>query len=115
MTFMSLTMLFVISIPTLTNSMTGYTPTFKAFVRTEDPITRPSQFSPNVTVIAEGGALAPASGSSLTLFRSFQETLYVIHDGSRVGLADDYAVPVPNGKWWGYGMLLNSPYFPDWC
>ncbi|KAK4446801.1 hypothetical protein QBC34DRAFT_496606 [Podospora aff. communis PSN243] len=103
MGFMSLTMLFVISIPTLTNSMTGYTPTFQAFVRTQDPIPKSSSSNLVITVATKGGLISPRPDSSLTLFATFQETLYVIHDGSRVGLDDGYAIPVPNGNWKSFG------------
>lgn len=83
MSFMALTMVFVIAIPTLTNSMTGYTPASRAFIK--------------ITEAKEGEARQQAMRfgytDSLVRFANFKETLYIIHDGSRVGLTDHYPIP----------------------
>lgn len=60
-------MLFVMAWPTLASAMTGYDTTTSAFVKTRD------------------GRLVP--------FAYFMPILYMIHDGQRVGLSNDYLVP----------------------
>lgn len=62
-----LTMSFVMAWPTLASAMTGYNSLTTAVIKTKD------------------GLYVP--------FSSFQPVLYMIHDGSRVGLTDEYIVP----------------------
>ncbi|KAK0653027.1 hypothetical protein B0T16DRAFT_110220 [Cercophora newfieldiana] len=89
MAFMSWTFLFVLSIPTLANSMTGYGPVSAAFIRTPD-IKHDSNSSDNAQ---------PSNWlslrSSLTRFYNFRETMYLIHDGARVGLTNDFPISFP--------------------
>lgn len=67
-----LCILFVLAWPTLTASMSGYTPVIRAYV--EDVNTNFVRFS------------------------EFQPLSYIIHDGSRIGLTDKYYVAEPFGK-----------------
>lgn len=71
--------------------MTGYTPAVGAFIRTDDSIQ--TKFP------------SPVASAALLAFRSFEETLYIIHDGSRVGLTDDYPVSFVKGIGYTYGTL----------
>jgi hypothetical protein len=91
MVFMSMTMLFVLSIPTLTTSRTGYTPVTAAFIRT-DGSEQPPTLGVQLPSTA-GSVPSPDLASALLPFSSTLEVLYVIHDGSRVGLTDNYPVP----------------------
>jgi len=68
--FVTFSVLFVVSLPTLTSSMAAYTPSITPFIRLDD--------------------------SALIPFGDIKETLYVIHDGSRIGLQDNFAVPLSN-------------------
>ncbi|KAK0707852.1 hypothetical protein B0H67DRAFT_647991 [Lasiosphaeris hirsuta] len=68
--FIAYAMLFLISIPTLAGAMTGYTPIIDPFIRRND--------------------------SSLIPFRELAKVSYIIQDGSRVGLTDNYVVPSPS-------------------
>lgn len=77
MGFMTTSMAFVLGWPTFAGSMTGYTPTSRAFVKNLN--------------------------SSLIQFPDFQPVAYIIHDGWRVGLTGDYAVPFSN-----YNMSENG-------
>ncbi|KAK0619454.1 hypothetical protein B0T14DRAFT_455773 [Immersiella caudata] len=114
MTFMSLTMLFVLSIPTLMNSMTGYTPMSAAFIRTDDyKLSQALQLANSTTPIRSGPQTLP--GASQSVFWGFQEVIYIIHDGARVGLTDEHPVPSPNGQWTGgIGEPLVSHYDLPW-
>ncbi|KAI0886904.1 uncharacterized protein GGS22DRAFT_118950 [Annulohypoxylon maeteangense] len=67
MAFMILNMLFLIGWPTVASAMTGYTTAVKAFV-------------PDY----EGNYIA---------YADFQPIAYIIHDGLRVNLTNDYMVP----------------------
>lgn len=67
-----LTMLFVMGWPTIASAMTGYDSNNTGYVNLTDNTQVP--------------------------FSAFQPVLYVIHDGSRVGLTDDYKVPYCNGS-----------------
>ncbi|KAK5655840.1 hypothetical protein OQA88_5379 [Cercophora sp. LCS_1] len=71
MGFIVTTIAFLISFPTFASAMSGYTPASRAYIRRND--------------------------SSFVSFRELRETSYVIHDGSRIGLTDDYAVPLDEG------------------
>ncbi|KAK0716380.1 hypothetical protein B0H67DRAFT_667261 [Lasiosphaeris hirsuta] len=64
--FIAYAMLFLISIPTLAGAMTGYTPIIDPFIRRND--------------------------SSLIPFRELPATSYIIQDGSRVNLTDNYFI-----------------------
>lgn len=64
---MVLTMMFALAWPTVASAMTGYDSNNISFIETLD--------------------------GSLARFSSFEPVLYVIHDGSRVGLTDGYLVP----------------------
>ncbi|KZM27916.1 uncharacterized protein EKO05_0010306 [Ascochyta rabiei] len=66
MVFIVLTMMFVLIFPTLGSAMTGYSGNVEAYV--------------------------PDSAGNNILFSSFRPLYYVIHDGSRVNLTDDYEV-----------------------
>lgn len=66
MTFIVLTMLFVLIVPTLGSAMTGYSGNVEAYV--------------------------PDSNNNNIPFSSFRPLYYVIHDGNRVGLTEDYEV-----------------------
>lgn len=65
--FIVLTMMFVMAWPTLASAMTGYNSNNTAFFKTKD--------------------------GTFVAFSALQPVLYVVHDGSRVGLGDDYVVP----------------------
>lgn len=67
MIFIVLTMAFILVVPTLAGAMTGYAQNSEAFV-------------------------ADANGNMYSLMQ-FHPILYSIHDGWRVGLDGDYAVP----------------------
>lgn len=85
---MVLTMIFVLAWPTIAGAMTGYNSNNVAFVETAD--------------------------GSLARFSSFQPILYVIHDGSRVGLSDGYLVPYCNRESCESSVLrLDSMTAPD--
>ncbi|OTA99681.1 hypothetical protein M426DRAFT_67361 [Hypoxylon sp. CI-4A] len=73
MVFMVLCMLFLIGWPTFASAMTGYTTIGKAFV--------------------------PDFNSNYIPFSNFQPIVYVIHDGSRIDLTDDYPVPMDDNSW----------------
>ncbi|KAJ4361735.1 hypothetical protein N0V95_001628 [Ascochyta clinopodiicola] len=66
MVFIVLTMLFVLVFPTLGSAMTGYSGNVEAYV--------------------------PDSAGNNILFSSFRPLYYVIHDGSRLNLTDEYEV-----------------------
>lgn len=66
--FIIWTMFFLISIPTLTGAMAGYSPVNRAFIRRSD--------------------------SSMIPFSDLSTAAYVIRDGSRIGLTDNYHVPL---------------------
>lgn len=67
MTFMIITMVFVMVFPTLASAMTGYT-------------------ANNEAVIKFG------KGNQQTPFGTFRQLIAIIHDGSRVNLTDEYMV-----------------------
>ncbi|KAM7193918.1 hypothetical protein V8F20_008188 [Naviculisporaceae sp. PSN 640] len=69
--FIPFSMSFVLVFPTLISAMTGYRPNNAAFVRD--------------------------SANSLVPFENFTLAAYVIHDGLRVNLANDYIVPFVAG------------------
>ncbi|XPS95522.1 hypothetical protein M3J09_004810 [Ascochyta lentis] len=108
MVFIVLTMLFVLIFPTLGSAMTGYSGNVEAYV--------------------------PDIAGNNILFSSFRPLYYVIHDGNRVNLTDDYEVlaseeagdPVIDSMFnWaqraGYDLntdcknISNSDYYIDRC
>lgn len=66
MAFIVFTMLFILIFPTLGSAMTGYSGNVEAYV--------------------------PDSDNNNILFSSFRPLYYVVHDGNRVGLTDNYEV-----------------------
>lgn len=72
MVIVVLTMIFVMSWPTIASAMTGYDSNNTGYVNMTDDTQVP--------------------------FSAFQPVLYVIHDGSRVGLSDDYKVAYCDGS-----------------
>lgn len=78
-----LTMVFVTSWPTIASAMTGYDSNNTGFINLTD--------------------------STQVPFSSFKPLLYVIHDGSRVGLSDDYPVTYCNGS------CEHLCFFPGVC
>jgi hypothetical protein len=66
MVFMVLSMIFTLLFPTFASAMTGY--------------------SGNV------GAFIPDANQTLVPFNQFHRVLYVIHDGKRINLTDDYYI-----------------------
>lgn len=66
MSFMILTMMFVLAFPTLASAMTGYSANNQAWVKTDDV--------------------------RQVLFSQFKRARYVINDGNRVGLSAKYAI-----------------------
>lgn len=66
MVFMILTMIFVLAFPTLASAMTGYSANNQAVVKTDEV--------------------------KQVLFSQFKSAWYVIHDGNRVNLSDNYAI-----------------------
>ncbi|KAI1455161.1 hypothetical protein F4805DRAFT_437039 [Annulohypoxylon moriforme] len=66
MVFVTLDILFLVAWPTFSGAMTGYTPTVKAFV--------------------------PDYNGNYIPFSDFRPIAYIIHDGPRINLTDDYAV-----------------------
>ena len=76
-TFMVGTVAFALAFPTLINSMTGYVSDTSPYIRVED------------------GSMIP--------FEEFKQVAYVIHDGHRVNLKDDYPV--------FYNSSMTGPIF----
>ena len=70
MAFMIASMIFVLGFPTLASAMTGYKVKTKAYVQAQN-----QQFIP---------------------FSEFSPVWYVIHDGSRINLTDEYMVTAVN-------------------
>ena len=73
MVFMISTLIFILAFPTLGSSMTGYSANVQSLVH-------------------------DLSDDNYIPFKSFKYLFYVIHDGKRVGLTDDYKVttkPLP--------------------
>jgi hypothetical protein len=68
MVFMIMTMLYILAFPTFGSAMTGYSANVQAFV--ED------------------------HSKNYVPYNSFRYLFYVIHDGERVGLSNDYPVTV---------------------
>ena len=66
-TFSICSMFFVLAFPTLSNAMTGYRPSYVAFVSDYD--------------------------QNLVKFAGFHPLAYIIHDGWRINLTTDYLVP----------------------
>ena len=72
-TFMIATMLFIVAFPTLGSAMTGYTSAIKSYVPDHQD-------------------------NNLIRFDRFDPVMYIIHDGSRAGLQDEYAVTMPRDR-----------------
>lgn len=70
MTFIVMTMLFILIFPTLGSAMTGYSGNVEAYV--------------------------PDTSNNNIPFSSFRPLYYIIHDGDRVGLTKDYEVFAPS-------------------
>ncbi|KAK3378805.1 hypothetical protein B0T24DRAFT_522841 [Lasiosphaeria ovina] len=97
MVFMLLTMFFLLSFPTLASAMTGYVMANRAYIRSTD--------------------------LSLIRFPDLMPTAYLIHDGSRINLTDDYPIfyfePTDVSEYGFYGLknistrwmngMLNPP------
>lgn len=85
--FIVFTMAFTVVFPTFAGAMTGYSANAKAYINATD------------------GNFVP--------FDAFRRLTFIIHDGSRVNLTDDYAVPYydfSTSKWrisWTYSKLLT--------
>ncbi|KAI1779343.1 hypothetical protein F4818DRAFT_247220 [Hypoxylon cercidicola] len=88
MVFMILSMLFLIGWPTFASAMTGYTTIVEAFVPDYD------------------GNYVP--------YADFQAIAYIIHDGERVNLTEDYAIPfLVRGESDGEPIIYDSPAFAE--
>ncbi|KAF2127858.1 hypothetical protein P153DRAFT_358024 [Dothidotthia symphoricarpi CBS 119687] len=94
MAFMVVTMIFILAFPTLITAMSGYDSNVESYV--------------------------PDFDNRLIQFNRFSRVLYIIHDGRRINLTDDYliidVVPVTSDvKSYGLGGIRNdSTHFHDW-
>lgn len=70
MSFMVITMSLTLVFPTLASAMTGYSPRNAAYVRDYN--------------------------DNLAAFSRFHPVMYIIQDGSRIGLADEYPIVLWN-------------------
>ena len=66
MVFMAATMVFIVAFPTLMSAMSGYDSNVASRIQDRD--------------------------GNLISFRDFERPIYVVHDGSRVNLTDDYLI-----------------------
>ena len=79
MAFMTATMLFILAFPTLVSAMSGY--------------------DSNVASRIEDGE------DNLIPFNKYSRALYVVHDGSRINLTDNYLVTDGTGSSMTYLMI----------
>ncbi|KAF2026681.1 hypothetical protein EK21DRAFT_73622 [Setomelanomma holmii] len=77
MTFMIVTMVFILIFPSFSSSMTGYSGDVKSYIRDN----------------TNAAGSEPSDTNDYMAFSSFQRILYVVRDGQRIGLHADYVVP----------------------